>query len=62
MDFFTNHHAANDINFNEAVSKVIDTVILNLFQDPNIFDIRSRNKFGMTRLAAILTFETVSSD
>jgi hypothetical protein len=27
----------------EAVSKVIDPVILNLFQDPNALQIRSRN-------------------
>jgi len=44
----------------EAVSKVIDPVILNLFQDPNALYIRSRNKFGMTKFASILTFETAS--
>ncbi len=33
---------------NEADSKVIDPVILNLFQDPNALYRRSRNKFGMT--------------
>ena len=32
----------------EAVQKVLDTVILNLVQDPNRLDIRFRNKFGMT--------------
>jgi len=47
-------------NFCEAVSKGIDSVILNLFQDPNAFYIRSRNKFGMTRFASILPFETAS--
>ena len=34
--------------FCEAVSKVIEPVILNLFQDPNALYVRSRNKFGMT--------------
>lgn len=32
----------------EAVSKVIDAVILNLFRDRNALYIRSRNEFGMT--------------
>jgi len=44
----------------EAVSKVIDPVILNLFQDPKALYIRSRNKLGMTRSASILTFDTAS--
>ena len=44
----------------EAVSKVIDPVILNLFQDPNALYIRSRNKFGMTKIANVLTFDIVS--
>jgi len=44
----------------EVVSKVIDPVILNLFQDLNALYIRSRNKFGMTRSTRILTFETAS--
>jgi hypothetical protein len=44
----------------KAVSKVNDLVILHLFQDPNTLYIRSRNKFGMTRFASILTFETAT--
>jgi len=40
--------------FDKAVSKVIDPVILNLFQDLNSLFVRSRNKFGMTRSACIL--------
>jgi hypothetical protein len=47
--------------YNEAVSKVIDPVILNLFQDHNALYFRSRNKFGMTRFASVLTFEIASS-
>jgi hypothetical protein len=35
-------------------------VILNLFQDPNELYNRSRNKFGMTRFAIVLTFESAS--
>jgi hypothetical protein len=31
-----------------------------LVQDPNVLYIRSRNKFGMTRFASFLTFETAS--
>jgi len=31
-----------------SVKNVISPVILNLFQDPNAWNIRSRNKFGMT--------------
>jgi len=42
----------------EVVSKVIDPVILNLFQDPNALHIRSRNKFGMTMSTSVSTFET----
>ena len=44
----------------EAVSKVIERVILNLFQNPNILYVRPRNKFGVTRSARILTFDTAS--
>jgi len=55
------HRLANkSVNFKEVVLKVIDHVILNLFQDPNALYIRSRNKFGMTRFASILTFEIAS--
>ena len=32
----------------ESVSKVINSFILNLFQDLNALYIRSRNEFGMT--------------
>jgi len=46
--------------FDKAVSKVIDPVILNLFQDLNSLFVRSRNKFGMTRFACILTYEAAS--
>jgi len=45
---------------NEALSKVIYLVNLNLFQDPNELYIRSRNKFGMTRFTIVLTFESAS--
>jgi hypothetical protein len=31
---------------NQAVSKVIDTIILNLFQDPNALYVRSRKNSG----------------
>ncbi|MBA4408433.1 MAG: hypothetical protein C0397_03300 [Odoribacter sp.] len=44
----------------EAVYKVIDPVILNLFQDPNALYFRPRNKFGVTKFTSILTFETAS--
>lgn len=40
-------------NQNETVSKVIDLVILKLFQDINALYIRSQNKFGMTRSVCI---------
>jgi len=43
-----------------AVSKVIDPVILNWFQDDNALYIRSRNKFGMTKFAISLTLDTAS--
>lgn len=36
-------------NQDKTVSKVIDFVILKLFQDINALYIRSRNKFGMTQ-------------
>jgi len=42
----------------EVVSKVIDHVILNLFQDPNALYVRPRNKFGVTGLSSFLTFKT----
>lgn len=45
----------------EAVKEVIDPVILNLFQDLNAWDLRPRNKFGVTRFARILIFETIAS-
>jgi hypothetical protein len=41
-----------------AVLKVIDPVILNWFQDPKALHVRSRNEFGMTQSASILTFDT----
>jgi len=44
----------------EVVSKVIDYVILNLFQDPNALNGRPRNKFGVTGLLSFLTFKTAS--
>jgi len=44
--------------FKEVVSKVIDYVILNLFQDPNALNVRPRNKFGVTGLSSFLTFQT----
>jgi len=34
----------------------IDPVILNLLQDLSAFNIRPRNKFGVTRITSILTF------
>ncbi len=43
-------------DFREAVSKVIDRVILNLFQDPIALNIRPRNKFGVTGSSINLTY------
>ncbi len=37
----------------EAVSKVVYPVILNLFQDLNALIVRFRNKFGMTGIAIL---------